>query len=209
MVLKRKEKQMLKQNLDGKYPERIKIPVQKGRCIVSNMSVNGFSNQLFNTDEMEDHFIEASFVKQQGHLLVYVTDLLEPWEYYEAGKSSLDFTSVDRNNICKHWFDCDAVKLARNIDKMDLDSMTKDQIFAGKPYWLNFDEEERNSFFSRSAGMKPWQYKEYKDHKVITTLGSNMDYETIEVDLTGTEPEFACLRATLYIDAEEVQVYEA
>ena len=36
-----------------------------------------------------------------------------------------------------------------------------------------------------------------------------MDYETIEVDLTGTEPEFACLRATLYIDAEEVQVYEA
>ena len=87
--------------------------------------------------------------------------------------------------------------------------MTKDQIYAGKPYWLNFDEEERNSFFSRSAGMKPWQYKEYKDHKVITTLGSNMDYETIEVDLTGTEPEFACLRATLYIDAEEVQVYEA
>ena len=200
---------MLKQKLDGKYPERIKIPVQKGRCIVSNMSVNGFSNQLFNTDEMEDHFIEASFVKQQGHLLVYVTDLLEPWEYYEAGKSSLDFTSVDRNNICKHWFDCDAVKLARNIDKMDLDGMTKDQILANKPYWLNFDEEERNSFFSRSAGMKPCQYKEYKDHKVITTLSSNTDYEIKEVDLTGTEPEFACLRATLYIDAKEVQAYEA
>lgn len=209
MVLKRKEKQMLKQNLDGKYPERIKIPVQKGRCIVSNMSANGFSNKLFNTDEMEDHFIEASLVKQQGHLLVYVTDLLEPWEYYEAGKSSLDFTSVDRNNICKRWFDCDAVKLARNIDKMDLDSMTKDQILANKPYWLNFDEEERNSFFSRSAGMKPCQYKEYKDHKVITTLGSNTDYEIKEVDLTGTEPEFACLRATLYIDAKEVQAYEA
>ena len=200
---------MLKQNLDGKYPERIKIPVQKGMCIVSNMSANGFSNQLFNTDEMEDHFIEASFVKQQGHLLVYVTDLLEPWEYYEAGKSSLDFTSTDRNRICRQWFDCDAVKFARNIDKMDLDSMTKDQIFACKPYWLNFDEEERNSFFSRSAGMKPCQYKEYKDHKVITTLSNNTDYEIKEVDLTGTEPEFACLRATLYIDAKEVQAYEA
>ena len=53
MVLKRKEKQMLKQNLDGKYPERIKIPVKKGNIIISSERLNGFSDQRFETDELK------------------------------------------------------------------------------------------------------------------------------------------------------------
>ena len=86
MVLKRKEKQMLKQNLDGKYPERIKIPVKKGSTIISSERLNGFSDQRFETDEFESEFIGASFVKQQGCYLVYVTDLMYPWEYFESNK---------------------------------------------------------------------------------------------------------------------------
>ena len=207
MVLKRKEKQMLKQELKGKYPKLIGIPVKKGSVRTSPRGLNGCLDQHFNTDELTN-YLSASFVKQQGHLLVYVTALLFPWQYFEIGRSSLDFTSTDRNNICRQLFDCDAVKFARNIDKMDLNSMTNDQICEALPYWLNFDEEERDSFYCRASGMQPWQYKEYKDHKVITTLSSSTDYEIKEVDLTGPAPESAYLRATLYIDAEKVQDYK-
>ena len=159
---------MLKQNLDGKYPERIKIPVKKGNIIISSERLNGFSDQRFETDEFESEFIGASFVKQQGGYLVYVTDLMYPWEYFESNKISRNFTPKDRDQICSLWFDCDDVKDARCIDKSDLFSMNKEQICTSEPYWLNSKEDECLSFFHRYEGAEQDRYEEYKEHKLVS-----------------------------------------
>lgn len=211
MVLKRKEKQMLKQNLDGKYPERIKIPVKKGNIIISSERLNGFSDQRFETDEFESEFIGASFVKQQGGYLVYVTDLMYPWEYFESNKISRNFTPKDRDQICSLWFDCDDVKDARCIDKSDLFSMNKEQICTSEPYWLNSKEDECLSFFHRYEGAEQDRYEEYKEHKLVSFVDDKgrTNYKVVEVDLVGDDTQSANLRAVLYLEPKNIQIYKA
>ena len=211
MVLKRKEKQMLKQNLDGKYPERIKIPVKKGNIIISSERLNGFSDQRFETDEFESEFIGASFVKQQGGYLVYVTDLMYPWEYFESNKISRNFTPKDRDQICSLWFDCDDVKDARCIDKIDLVSMTKEQICTSEPYWLNSKKDERLSFFHHYEGVEQDRYEEYKEHKLVSFVDDKgrTNYKVVEVDLVGDDTQSANLRAVLYLEPKNIQIYKA
>lgn len=211
MVLKRKEKQMLKQNLDGKYPERIKIPVKKGSTIISLERLNGFSDQRFETDAFESEFIGASFVKQQGSYLVYVTDLMYPWEYFESNKISRNFTPKDRDHICSLWFDCDDVKDARNIDKSDLVSMTKEQIYTPEPYWLNSKKDERLGFFHHYEGVEQDRYEEYKEHKLVPFVDDKgrPNYKVVEVDLAGDDPQLASLRAVLYLEPKNIQTYKA
>lgn len=211
MVLKRKERQMLKQNLDGKYPERIKIPVKKGNIIISSERLNGFSDQRFETDEFESEFIGASFVKQQGGYLVYVTDLMYPWEYFESNKISRNFTPKDRDQICSLWFDCDDVKDARCIDKSDLFSMNKEQICTSEPYWLNSKEDECLSFFHRYEGAEQDRYEEYKEHKLVSFVDDKgrTNYKVVEVDLVGDDTQSANLRAVLYLEPKNIQIYKA
>ncbi len=211
MVLKRKEKQKLKQNLDGKYPERIKIPVKKGNIIISSERLNGFSDQRFETDEFESEFIGASFVKQQGSYLVYVTDLMYPWEYFESNKISRNFTPKDRDQICSLWFDCDDVKDARCIDKIDLVSMTKEQICTSEPYWLNSKKDERLSFFHHYEGVEQDRYEEYKEHKLVSFVDDKgrTNYKVVEVDLVGDDTQSANLRAVLYLEPKNIQIYKA
>ena len=211
MVLKRKEKQMLKQNLDGKYPERIKIPVKKGSTIISSERLNGFSDQRFETDAFESEFIGASFVKQQGCYLVYVTDLLYPWEYFESNKISRNFTPKDRDHICSLWFDCDDVKDARNIDKSDLVSMTKEQICTPESYWLNSKKDEHLGFFHHYEGVEQDRYEEYKEHKLVPFVDDKgrLNYKVDEVDLVGDDPQSASLRAVLYLEPKAIQTYKA
>ena len=211
MVLKRKERQMLKQNLDGKYPERIKIPVKKGNIIISSERLNGFSDQRFETDAFESEFIGASFVKQQGGYLVYVTDLMYPWEYFESNKISRNFTPKDRDQICSLWFDCDDVKDARCIDKSDLFSMNKEQICTSEPYWLNSKEDECLSFFHRYEGAEQDRYEEYKEHKLVSFVDDKgrTNYKVVEVDLVGDDTQSANLRAVLYLEPKNIQIYKA
>ena len=211
MVLKRKERQMLKQNLDGKYPERIKIPVKKGNIIISSERLNGFSDQRFETGEFESEFIGASFVKQQGGYLVYVTDLMYPWEYFESNKISRNFTPKDRDQICSLWFDCDDVKDARCIDKSDLYSMNKEQICTSEPYWLNSKEDECLSFFHRYEGAEQDRYEEYKEHKLVSFVDDKgrTNYKVVEVDLVGDDTQSANLRAVLYLEPKNIQIYKA
>ena len=202
---------MLKQNLDGKYPERIKIPVKKGNIIISSERLNGFSDQRFETDEFESEFIGASFVKQQGGYLVYVTDLMYPWEYFESNKISRNFTPKDRDQICSLWFDCDDVKDARCIDKIDLVSMTKEQICTSEPYWLNSKKDERLSFFHHYEGVEQDRYEEYKEHKLVSFVDDKgrTNYKVVEVDLVGDDTQSANLRAVLYLEPKNIQIYKA
>ena len=211
MVLKRKEKQMLKQKLDGKYPERIKIPVKKGNTIISSKSLNGFSDQLFETDAFESEFIGASFVKQQDCYLVYVTDLMYPWEYFESNKISRNFTPKDRDQICSLWIDCDDVKDARCIDESDLPSMTKEQIYTSESYWLNSKKDERLGFFHHYEGVEQDRYEEYKEHKLVPFVDDEgrLNYKVDEVDLVGDDPQSASLRAVLYLEPKDIQTYKA
>ncbi len=202
---------MLKQEFAGRYPERIKIPVLKGKTITSSIDVNGFSDQFFETNELEGAFVEASFVKQQGSWLVYVTEVMYPWEYFENGRVSRNFTPADRTQICKLWFDCDDVKVARCIDKSDLASMSKEQILDNEPYWLNSAKEEQISFYHRVEGVTQDRYEEYEEHKVIPIVDETgkTNYQVVVAELTGEDAQSACLRAVLYLDPENIQTYKA
>lgn len=89
--------------------------------------------------------------------------------------------------------------------------MTKEQICTSEPYWLNSKKDERLSFFHHYEGVEQDRYEEYKEHKLVSFVDDKgrTNYKVVEVDLVGDDTQSANLRAVLYLEPKNIQIYKA